>query len=152
METVIERTTESDQRIATNSLEKLIYASDRAKSANTEGIKITIQETNESITIPKKAVSLLASILQNMAKGKSISVIPSDSEISTQQAADMLTISRPHLVKLLEAKAIPYRKVGSHRRILLQDVMEYENKLKKEREKQLEFLAQQAQDLNLGYE
>ncbi|WP_211228191.1 excisionase family DNA-binding protein [Aequorivita capsosiphonis] len=60
-----------------------------------------------------------------MAEGKTISIVPSNSEVSTQQAADMLNVSRPHLVKLLEAQKIPFKKVGSHRRILLNDIIEY---------------------------
>ncbi len=64
----------------------------------------------------------------------------------------MLNVSRPHLIKLLEAKKIPFNKVGSHRRILLNDIMEYKEQLAKQREAQLDFLSNQAQDLNLGYE
>lgn len=152
MEALLKRTTKSDQRLALNSLKGFQSVSHKVKSGDSKGIKIKIQETGEFITIPKKALLLLSVILQNMAEGKSISIIPSDSEISTQQAADMLNVSRPHLIKLLEAGLIPFKKVGSHRRILLQDIITYEKKLNIERDKQLDFLANQAQDLNLGYE
>ncbi len=64
----------------------------------------------------------------------------------------MLNVSRPYLVKLLETKKIPFKKAGSHRRVLLKDIMEYEAQLAKQREVQLDFLSNQAQDLNLGYE
>jgi excisionase family DNA binding protein len=87
-----------------------------------------------------------------MAEGKSASLIPSDSEVNTKQAADMLNVSRPHIVKLLEEGKIPFRKVGSHRRVLLEDLMKYDAEMKGQRTKSLEFLAKQAQDLNLGYE
>ena len=87
-----------------------------------------------------------------MAEGKSVFLIPSDSEVSTQQAADMLNVSRPHIVKLLEKGEISFRKVGSHRRTLLEDLMKYDAALKNQRSKSLEILAKQAQDLNLGYE
>ena len=63
-----------------------------------------------------------------MAEGKTVSIVPSDSELSTQQAADMINVSRPHLIKLLESKQIPFKKVGSHRRVLLMDIMEYKIK------------------------
>jgi len=66
---------------------------------------------------------LLFEILDNMAMGKSITLIPSEAEVSTQQAADMLNVSRPHLVKLLEKGEIPFKKVGSHRRIQLKDLI-----------------------------
>lgn len=122
------------------------------KSSRKKGVRIKIQETGAFITIPKKALTLLSAIIQNMAEGKTISIVPSNSEVSTQQAADMLNVSRPHLVKLLETKKIPFKKVGSHRRILLQDIMEYKERLDKKRESQLDFLSNQAQDLKLGYE
>jgi len=152
METLIGRTTKEDQKIAMNSLHGFQDVSQRMKSSRKRGVKIKIQETGEFITIPKKALSLLSTIIQNMAEGKTISIVPSNSEVSTQQAADMLNVSRPHLIKLLKAKKIPYKKVGSHRRILLKDIMEYKEQQAKEREAQLDFLANQAQDLNLGYE
>ena len=117
-----------------------------------DGVKIKIQETGDFVTVPTKALDLLFYILNNMAEGKSISLIPSDSEISTQQAADMLNVSRPHLVKLLEEGVIPYKKVGSHRRILLEDLIEFDRKLKEQRITSLKKLAEQAQDLRLGYE
>ena len=87
-----------------------------------------------------------------MAEGKTISIVPSDSEISTQQAADILRVSRPHLVKLLETQKIPFKKVGSHRRILLNDILVHKKHLAKQRDEQLKFLSNQAQELNLGYE
>lgn len=152
METLIKRTTKEDQKIAISSLQGFQVVSQRIKSSRKNGVKIKVQETGEFITIPKKALTLLSAILQNMAEGKTISIIPSNSEVSTQQAADMLNVSRPHLIKLLETNKIPFKKVGSHRRILLKDIMEYQEQLAKQREAQLDFLSNQAQDLNLGYE
>ena len=152
METLIRRTTKEDQKIALSSLQGFQVVSRRIKSSREKGIKIKVQETGEFITIPKKALTLLSAIIQNMAEGKTISIVPSNSEVSTQQAADMLNVSRPHLIKLLETKKIPFKKVGSHRRILLKDITEYKEQLAKQREAQLDFLSNQAQDLSLGYE
>ncbi len=152
MEDVIRRTTKEDQKIARRSLRDFQLVSQSVKSSRKKGVKIKVYETGEFITIPKKALTLLSTILQNMAEGKTISIVPSSSELSTQQAADMLNVSRPHLVKLLEANKIPFKKVGSHRRVLLNDVIVYKEYLAKQREAQLDFLTNQAQDLNLGYE
>ncbi len=105
-----------------------------------------------SVVIPEKALHLLAMILSSMAQGKAVSLVPADSELSTQQAADLLHVSRPHLVKLLEAGSIPFKKVGTHRRILVEDVLQYQDRQKGVRNEQLQFLTGQAQDLNLGYE
>jgi len=152
METILKRTSGDDQRIALGSMTRLKGVSSKLRNVSTPGIKIKIQETGEFITIPKKALSLLITILSNMSEGKSITIIPTDSEVSTQQAADMLNVSRPHLVKLLENNIIPFKKVGSHRRILLRDLVTYEKSLQRTREEKLKFLSEQAQDLNLGYE
>ena len=151
METLNKRTTKEDQKIAISSLPDFQAVSKRIKSSQKNGVKIKIQESGEFLTIPKKALTFLADIIQNMAEGKTISIVPSDSELSTQQAADMINVSRPHLIKLLESKQIPFKKVGSHRRVLLMDIMEYQDQLVKQREDQLDFLSNQAQDLNLGY-
>jgi excisionase family DNA binding protein len=86
-----------------------------------------------------------------MAEGKAVQVSPVEAELSTQEAADMLGVSRPFLVKLLEQGKIPFKKVGSHRRIELKNLQAYERKQKAIREKNLAFLAKQAQDLNPGY-
>lgn len=152
MEALIKATTKTDQRIALDSLIDFLTVSRKVKSSREKSIRINILETDELITIPASALTLLYAILQNMAEGKSISIIPSDSEVSTQQAAELLNVSRPHLIKLLEAGEIPFKKVGSHRRILLRELITYDEKQKKDRENQLDFLSKQAQDLNLGYE
>ncbi|MGB1207531.1 MAG: excisionase family DNA-binding protein [Chitinophagales bacterium] len=152
MNTLISKTTKIEQTIALNSLKDVQIVSQNIKSSGKTDVKIQILEIGEFITIPKKALNLLAVIIQNMAEGKTISIVPSHSELSTQQAADMLHISRPYFIKLLEMGKIPFFKVGSHRRVLLKDVKTYEEQLAKEREAQLDFLAEQAQNLNLGYE
>lgn len=151
MKTLIRKTTKEDQKIALNALQGFNLASQRIKSSKKMGVKVKIQETDEFITVPKSALALLSVILQNMAEGKTISIVPTNSELSTQQAADLLKVSRPHLVKLLETKKIPFKKVGSHRRILLTDLIDYKEKIVQQREDLLYFLTRQAQDLNLGY-
>lgn len=152
MEAVIQKTSRKEQEIASKSILHLVNTAAAISRQKAEGVKIKIQETGEFVTVPTKALDLLFYILNNMAEGKSISLVPSDSEITTQQAADMLNVSRPHIVKLLEDGIIPHKKVGSHRRILLEDLIEYDRKQKEQREASLKFLAEQAQDLKLGYE
>lgn len=152
MKNLIRKTSKEDQKIAISALQCLENVSQSIKNSRKKEVKIKVQEEGEFITIPKKALTLLSDIIENMAEGKTVSIVPSNSEVSTQQAADMLNVSRPHLVKLLETKKIPFKKVGSHRRILLKDITSYKKQLAKQREAQLDFLSQQAQDLNLGYE
>ena len=79
----------------------------------------------EALFLPREAVSLLAYILSQAAAGRGVSVMPSHAELTTQQAADMLNVSRPYLIGLLEAGTIPFKLVGRHRRIRWDDLMDY---------------------------
>ncbi len=151
MQAVLRSITKEDQRIAKSSISKLRETSERIRSSEEDFVEIKFSENGDFLRIPKKALSLLFEILSNMAQGKSLTLISSDTELSTQQAADMLNVSRPHLVKLLEEGEIPFKKAGTHRRIELKNLIAYEKRLKENRNGKLNFLAKQAQDLNLGY-
>ena len=107
--------------------------------------------TGSTVTIPTAAYTLLVEILAQMAEGNAISIVPIKKEITTQEAADILNVSRPYLVKLLESGKIPYRKVGTRRRVLTQDVLNYKNQTDTQRMHTLLELAAQAQELNMGY-
>ncbi len=150
MKTLYKKTTKQDQLLAEASVPYLKRSADGLTTE--KGIQIKIQETGETITIPKNALLLLTEILDKMAHGKSITILPSDSDISTQQAADMLNVSRPHIVKILEKGEIPFNKVGSHRRIKLSDIIAYDKVLVMQRRKNIDALAKQARELKLGYE
>ena len=105
----------------------------------------------ECVSIPAAALNLLVEILAQMAEGNAVSIVPIKKELTTQDAADILQVSRPYLVELLESGEIPYRKVGTRRRILTQDVINYKNRIDAARMQTLEELAAQAQELNMGY-
>jgi excisionase family DNA binding protein len=109
------------------------------------------ENSHETIWLPTKAISLLSKIRSNMAAAKSMALILSDADIGTQEAADFLDMSRPYVVRLLENGEIPFSKVGTHRRIQVSDLLAYQKKMKSTWRKQLNFLARQAQELNLGY-
>jgi len=113
--------------------------------ANAEGVERTVQ-------IPASALRLLLSVLSEMARGNAVSLIPLHAEMSTQEAADILNVSRPYVVGLLEKGAIPFRKVGVQRRVLFSDLMDYKARCDSDRRMALDALARQAQDLRLGYD
>jgi excisionase family DNA binding protein len=110
-----------------------------------------IGERRPAITLPASAVRLLLQLLSEIAAGHAVSLVPIRAELTTQQAADALGVSRPFLVKLLDARTIPSRKVGTHRRLLFSDLLAYRQKVDRRRLKVLDELAAQAQELNLGY-
>ena len=106
---------------------------------------------DEAIELPAGAVALLLDILGAMASGQGITLIPENAELTTAQAADILNVSRPFLIKLLEEGAIPYRKVGKHRRVRTEDVMNYKQAIDAEREAVLDQLVADAQEQDMGY-
>jgi excisionase family DNA binding protein len=105
----------------------------------------------QPIELPAGAVAMLMDILEAMAAGRGVTLIPENAELTTVQAAELLNVSRPFLIRLLEADAIPHRKVGKHRRIRMEDVMAYKQRSDSEREAVLDRLVAEAQEHDLGY-
>ena len=94
---------------------------------------------------------LFAQVLTEMAQGNAVTLVPIHAELTTQEAAELLNVSRPFVVKLLDEGAIPSRKVGTHRRVLFDDVMAYKRDIDSKRLKALEELGELDQELRLGY-
>ncbi len=90
-------------------------------------------------------------VLEAMANGRGVTVIADGAELTTVQAADVLNVSRPFLIKLLDENAIPHRKVGKHRRVRMEDVLAYKETIDREREQVLDQLTREAQEQDLGY-
>ena len=136
METLdnIKRPTKDEQKAAIKSYATLAPA---LSQINAEATEIEIEETQDKIIIPSRALKLLGDILKAMSEGKPISIVPVATEVTTQKAAEILGCSRPHLVKLLEEGVIPFTKVGKHRRIMLNDMITYKHKMKEEQKKHL---------------
>jgi excisionase family DNA binding protein len=122
------------------------------KERPSTSISILEDELGQKIAVPNVAISLLLEILTQMAQGNAVTLMPYHAELTTQQAADLLNVSRPFFVKLLESGALAHRMVGKHRRVLLQDVMKYKENIDRARNETHNELVAQAQELNMGYE
>jgi excisionase family DNA binding protein len=116
-------------------------------------LTVTVADAAEArpIELPAGAVALLMEILTVMSTGRGVTIIPENAELTTVEAADVLNVSRPFLIKLLEEGKIPHRKVGRHRRIRMEDVMAYKDAIDREREAILDELVAEAQELDMGY-
>lgn len=137
--------TEHDSRLARES-------SRRLSPYMKQDLKVRITDGNgPDVQLPAAAVELLVNLLAQMAEGNAVTLMPIHAELTTQQAADLLAVSRPFLVKELDEKRIPYRKVGTHRRVLFIDLMRYKEAMDARRNEVLDDLAKQAQELDMGY-
>jgi excisionase family DNA binding protein len=107
--------------------------------------------SQKSVVIPATAARLFTDILEQLSEGNTVTVLPHQVELTTQQAAELLNVSRPYLIGLLDGGKIPCRKVGTHRRIYAKDVIVYKRSIDAKRSRALDELAKQAQELNMGY-
>jgi excisionase family DNA binding protein len=104
------------------------------------------------VTLPAAALRLLVEVLGHMAAGKAVTIVPYSAELTTQEAAEILNVSRPYVVRLLESGQIPYRTVGPRRRIRFEDLMAYKREDDAQRRVVARELTKQAMELGLGYE
>lgn len=103
----------------------------------------------DALIIPRPTAIMFAQILDLLAQGRGVQIFPKEVELSTQQAAAMLNVSRPYLIGLLEADEIPFRKVGRHRRIRLEDLMDYKRQDDLKRRVAADKLAELTEELDL---
>lgn len=154
MEALLEKISKKDQKAVRELRPKVGKVQTELSQTDSDIISVQVGGPKGHILeIPKSALVLFFKMLDHISARDTFAVFFSDNktEISTQQAAEILGVSRPHLVNLLKKGAIPYKKVGTHRRIQLKDIIAYDKKVKENMDKQLDFLARQAQELNLGY-
>lgn len=112
-------------------------------------VRLLDDPRKETVALPASAVRLLVRILEETARGNAITLIPVHAELTTQQAADMLNISRPSLIQLLDEGKIEFRRVGTHRRVRFEALMAYKRAREAERRAALAELARYDQELGL---
>jgi excisionase family DNA binding protein len=138
--------------------EEVVLAQEAARAlsrfvAETPTAELSLQDGGHRmhVVLPRAAVLLLQDILREMSQGHAVTLIPVHAELTTQQAADLLNVSRPYLVSLLESGAIPYRKIGTRRRVLFEHLMAYKKVEDAKRMQALTELTRLSQELGLGY-
>lgn len=159
MATILSPTTfsERESQMARESSRRLasrLNVSQNADLSSSRSVMVRIAEgtePGETVELPVAALRLLVGILDEMADGNAVTLVPSQAVLTTQQAARFLNISRPYLVALLEAGKIPFHKAGTHRRVLFQDLLAYRTQSGKERRETLTELAALSQELGMGY-
>ena len=138
---------EAEAVIARKAADKL-----KAVAEANEGVKITLDGKEDKkiiVPLPARAVAIIYEVLEAMANRTPMSLIPHDAELTTQQAADSLNVSRPYLIRQLEENKLQYRKVGSHRRVRFADLIEYEKACRNDQNKALADLNEESKRLGL---
>lgn len=117
-----------------------------------EGAELHVQvDGGELLRLPKAVGDLLYHLVTEMAQGNAVTLVPVHAELTTQEAADHLNVSRPYLIRLLEEGKIKFSMVGTHRRVKFSDLETYRQAQEEERRKVMEDLASQSQELGMGY-
>ncbi|SFB65135.1 helix-turn-helix domain-containing protein [Azotobacter beijerinckii] len=111
---------------------------------------VDAEQRPHTLQLPVFALRLLDEILSELAMGNAVKIVPTHAELTTQEGADLLNVSRPYLVKLLDENVIPHTKVGRHRRVKFADLMEYKQRRDAESRQAMDELAAQAQELGMG--
>jgi excisionase family DNA binding protein len=140
--------TDADALIARESARRLVPT--LAKANGTVQLRVEGPDgVNEAITVPTAAFRLFLTILSEMASGNAVRLIPHHAELTTQEAAELLNVSRPYVVRLLDEGRIPSHRVGTHRRVLFRDVMTYKEEHRRARGAALDRLSALDQELGL---
>lgn len=143
--------TDTDVAAAREAKRALTHLTKQDRPVQVQAVEAAGAGHKEVALLPPAAVQLLLDMLGQIADGNAVSVVPVQAELTTQQAADMLNVSRPFLVGLLEKGELPFHKVGTHRRVRFGDLIAYKRREHDARHEALDELARQGQKLGLGY-
>lgn len=133
---------EERERLRIGEIEELFQGSEEW------GLRLVGPEGQE-IDLPESLHALVREVVRVLTRGEAVSIVPISKELTTQEAADLLNVSRQYLVRLLEKGEIPYHKVGTHRRIAFGDLIEYKRRRDGERRRGLDELTRMSQEMGL---
>lgn len=144
-----------DPNVAKQAAQAVAVLSDVLQSSPPSSTRLRVSVDGPSgetqITVPVQAFMIFVEVLQELAKGNAVTVAPVHAELTTQQAADLLNVSRPYLIKLLGEGKIPHRRVGNRRKVRLVDLLDYKRRDEARGQKLLSELTAEAQEMGLDY-
>lgn len=129
---------------------RIANASRELSKSSDEELKVQLDD-GSTLALPKMVKELLLNILTELSEGNMVNIVPIHAELTTQEAANYLNVSRPYLIKLLQDGKLAFHKTGSHRRIKYRDLTQFIETQEGLREKAMQDLANQAQELDMGY-
>ena len=153
MSDVVDRLdSKEDVELAKAAQRCIVSALDHSRAVHIAVVEDGVERVDGSplLKLPPKVLRLFAD-LGSLAQGKAVAIMPKDLDVTTQEAAMFLNVSRPYLVRLLDEGKIPHHKVGTHRRIRFEDVVKYKDERRKRSEDALQELVDQAQGLRMGH-
>lgn len=151
LEMVLE--SKEDLELAKAAQRCIVSSLDHSKAVSIAIIEDGVERAGSSpiLRLPPKVLRLFADLLGSLSQGKAVTLMPKDLDVTTQEAAMFLNVSRPYLIRLLNEGKIPFHKVGTHRRIRFEDMVRYKEERQKASQDALRKLTEQAQELNMGY-
>lgn len=142
-------TSDRDPIMATEAEQETLASIERLLIARQRRSPRLVGPDGSEMTVPKSLYAVLVRAVHELHRGNGVAILPVGHELTTQQAAELLNVSRPYLIRLLESGEMPYHKVGTHRRVRLEDVLVYRRVRSDARRAALAELSQDAQDLGL---
>jgi excisionase family DNA binding protein len=139
-------TTPEDQQLDVAALSALVAH----KEHTGQGYKL-LSPDGQQRDIPPSVFSLLERVIEVLARGDALTIVPVGKELTTQQCANILNVSRQYVVQLLDAKSIPYRRTGTHRRVRMEDLLAYKRQRDRTRHESLDDLTRLTQEFG-GYD
>jgi len=142
-------TIHDDEPIAATENERPVLNKIEGVLENVHHVPKLVGPDGEEIELPRSVLDVLQQVVYELAHDRAVAVVPVNKELTTQEAANLLNVSRPYLIKLLEQGELPFFKVGSHRRIRLNDLLEYRKRRHEEQERAINEIAQISQEFGL---